>query len=93
MALNIYYDKDADLARLEGKTVALLGRKHPFPVQRVLELDRWYDSGAYQAVIDGDYPRRDSDPETSAWKAISPTVSVSSSPYTGPMVKSASVSE
>ena len=25
MALNIYYDKDADLARLAGKTVAILG--------------------------------------------------------------------
>jgi ketol-acid reductoisomerase len=25
MALNIYYDKDADLARLEGKTVAIVG--------------------------------------------------------------------
>ncbi len=25
MALNIYYDKDADLARLEGKTVAVIG--------------------------------------------------------------------
>jgi ketol-acid reductoisomerase len=25
MALNIYYDKDADLARLEGKTVAVVG--------------------------------------------------------------------
>ena len=25
MALNIYYDKDADLDRLKGKTVAILG--------------------------------------------------------------------
>jgi ketol-acid reductoisomerase len=25
MALNIYYDKDADLARLEGKTIAIIG--------------------------------------------------------------------
>ena len=25
MALNIYYDKDADLGRLEGKTVAIIG--------------------------------------------------------------------
>ena len=25
MALNIFYDKDADLARLEGKTVAVIG--------------------------------------------------------------------
>ena len=25
MALNTYYDKDADLARLEGKTVAIIG--------------------------------------------------------------------
>ena len=25
MALNIYYDKDADLGRLDGKTVAVIG--------------------------------------------------------------------
>ena len=25
MALNIYYDKDADLGRLDGKTVAVVG--------------------------------------------------------------------
>ncbi len=25
MALNIYYDKDADLGRLSGKTVAIIG--------------------------------------------------------------------
>ena len=25
MALNIYYDKDADLGRLEGRTVAVIG--------------------------------------------------------------------
>ena len=25
MALNIYYDKDADLSRLSGRTVAIMG--------------------------------------------------------------------
>jgi Zn-dependent protease with chaperone function len=53
------------------KLLALLGRRHPFPVQRVLELDRWIDSGDYQTILDGAYPRREDDPvdgAVAAWR-------------------------
>ena len=40
------------------KFMATLGRSHPFPVVRVAELRRWIDSGAYQAIVAGDYVRR-----------------------------------
>jgi Zn-dependent protease with chaperone function len=45
------------------KTMALLGRRHPFPVQRIRELDAWIDAGEYQQIIDGNYPLRVDDPE------------------------------
>jgi Zn-dependent protease with chaperone function len=51
------------------KTLALLGRSHPFPVQRLKELDLWIASGDYQKIIDGDYPRREDDPKESPWGA------------------------
>ncbi len=51
------------------KTLALLGRSHPFPVQRMKELDLWLESGAYQRVLEGDYPRREDDPKESSWRA------------------------
>jgi Zn-dependent protease with chaperone function len=47
------------------KTMALLGRRHPFPVQRIRELDAWIESGEYQAVLDGEYPLAADDPEES----------------------------
>ncbi len=51
------------------KVLALLGRRHPFPVQRLKEIDRWVDSGAYQAILDGDYPKREDDAQDSTWDA------------------------
>ncbi len=51
------------------KTMALLGRSHPFPVQRIKELDLWVESGEYQRVLDGEYPKREDDPKESAWGA------------------------
>ncbi len=41
------------------KFMSTLGRSHPFPVVRVAELRRWVDSGAYDAIIGGDYANRD----------------------------------
>lgn len=34
---------------------------HPVPVSRAAQLRRWIDSGAYGAVLAGDYPRREDD--------------------------------
>lgn len=63
------YEEDGGMLDAVLKTLALLGRRHPFPVQRIKELDAWIASGAYQAVLDGDYPRRQDDPQESAWDA------------------------
>lgn len=45
------------------KTLTLLNRTQPFPVLRMREVDRWLESGAYDRVLGGDYPRRSDDPE------------------------------
>ena len=53
------------------KLLAVLGQRHPFPVQRFLEVDRWIESGDYQTILDGRYPLRADDPKESsfaAWK-------------------------
>ncbi len=47
------------------KLVLLLGQSHPFPVLRVAELGRWVESGGYDQILRGDYPRRDQAPRTS----------------------------
>lgn len=49
------------------KTLALLNRRHPFPVQRMGELDRWIESGAYEEILTGQYPLREDDREESTW--------------------------
>ena len=51
------------------KTLALLGRSHPFPVQRLKELDLWVESGAYQRILDGEYAKREDDPKENPWGA------------------------
>lgn len=63
------YEEDASVLDSMVKTLALLSRRHPFPVQRMREVDRWLESGAYAAVLAGEYPRRQDDPESSAWAA------------------------
>jgi len=63
------YEEEGGALDAVIKTLTLLGRRHPFPVQRIKELDAWIESGAYQRVLDGDYPRRQDDPESSAWDA------------------------
>jgi Zn-dependent protease with chaperone function len=55
------YDRTGDIRESLLKLMMLLGRTHPFPVARAAELRRWTDSGAYQRILAGDYPRRDDD--------------------------------
>ena len=52
------------------KLLNLLGRTHPFPVLRLAELQRWIDSGAYEAVLAGDYPRRDGEADASIYEEL-----------------------
>ena len=42
---------------------------HPFAVVRATELRRWIDTGAYTAVLGGDYPRRADDDSASLSEA------------------------
>src|SRR5580700_8926573 len=51
------YDAVPDLRDSILKILQLQGNTHPFAVVRFAEIDHWYSSGAYQRILDGDYPR------------------------------------
>ena len=55
------YDAVPDLRDSLLKILQLQGNTHPFAVVRFAEIDHWYASGAYQRILNGDYPRRDGD--------------------------------
>jgi Zn-dependent protease with chaperone function len=59
------YDGDVDARDGVLKLLSLMGRTHPFSVVRFAELDHWLAEGHYQRILDGDYPRRSEDKETS----------------------------
>ncbi|MDQ3388377.1 MAG: M48 family metallopeptidase, partial [Gemmatimonadota bacterium] len=52
------YRAEGDLADQLFKVLNLLGADHPFPVLRVAELRRWYESGEYDRILRGEYRRR-----------------------------------
>jgi Zn-dependent protease with chaperone function len=47
-----------------------LGNTHPFAVVRFAELDRWVSEEEYEAILGGDYPRREDDPQASVSEEI-----------------------
>ena len=55
------YDAVPDLRDSLLKLLQLQGQTHPFAVVRFAELDHWAQSGAYERILGGDYPRRDDD--------------------------------
>jgi Zn-dependent protease with chaperone function len=55
------YEGSGDLRDGVLKLLNTEKASHPFAVVRAAELRRWVDSGEYQRVIDGDYPRREDD--------------------------------
>jgi Zn-dependent protease with chaperone function len=59
------YDAQGDLRNGALKLLSLQGQLHPFAVLRAAELRKWVDSGAYAAILAGDYPRRGSEGEAS----------------------------
>ena len=59
------YDAVADVRDSVIKLLMLLGTTHPFAVVRFAELDRWVSEGEYEAILDGDYPRREDDQDAS----------------------------
>lgn len=52
------YRATGDLADQVFKVLNLLGADHPFPVLRVAELRDWFESGAYERIVGGEYQRR-----------------------------------
>ncbi len=57
------YRQDGGLLDSVYKVLNLLGATHPFAVVRVAELRDWIDSGAYERILSGDYPRRGAEDE------------------------------
>ncbi|HEX6747024.1 MAG TPA: M48 family metallopeptidase [Longimicrobium sp.] len=55
------YRETGDLADQVYKVLILLGMTHPFPVLRVAEQRNWFESGAYERIMAGDYLRRGED--------------------------------
>ncbi len=52
------YREGGDVADQVFKVLNLLGRTHPFHVLRVAELRDWIESGDYDRIVRGEYPRR-----------------------------------
>ena len=52
------------------KVVNLMGRTHPFPVLRIREIRRWVESGEYEAILSGDYERRNADDKASVYDEV-----------------------
>ncbi len=59
------YERSGDLRDSVLKILLVAFRSHPMPVARAAEIRKWIDSGAYQRILAGDYPRRDGDADAS----------------------------
>ena len=55
------YAETEDLRDSVLKLLLTESRSHPFAVVRARELRSWVDSGAYTAILGGDYPSREDD--------------------------------
>jgi len=64
------YDAVADVRESIIKLLQLIGNSHPFAVVRFAELDRWVSEGDYEAILDGDYPRREDDADASVREEV-----------------------
>ena len=57
------YREGGDVADQVFKILNLLGSTHPFYVLRVSELRAWIETGDYDRIVRGEYPRR-GDPDS-----------------------------
>jgi Zn-dependent protease with chaperone function len=55
------YERAGDIRDSILKLLLVAFRSHPMPVARAAEIRRWIDSGQYQQILAGDYPRREND--------------------------------
>lgn len=59
------YEKGGDLRDSVLKILNVLPRSHPFPTIRAAELKKWSETRDYQRIMDGHYPKRSEDKDTS----------------------------
>ncbi|MFP3991304.1 M48 family metallopeptidase [Streptomyces sp. E11-3] len=59
------YEAGGDLRDSVLKILNVLPRTHPFAAVRAAELKKWSETRDYQRIMDGHYPRRDEDQDTS----------------------------
>lgn len=59
------YEAGGDLRDSVLKILNMLPRSHPFTTVRAAELNRWAASRDHQRIMDGHYPRREEDKDTS----------------------------
>ncbi|MDQ7911486.1 M48 family metallopeptidase [Phytohabitans sp. ZYX-F-186] len=64
------YDGGGDIRDSLHKLRMTAWSTHPVPVARAAALRHWIDSGGYQRILDGDYPRRDDDGSASVTSEI-----------------------
>ncbi len=64
------YDAVPDVRDGLLKLLQLQGNTHPFAVVRFAELDRWVTDGSYGKILDGDYPRRGDDGDSSVTEDV-----------------------
>ena len=60
-----YREKASAFDRI-SRLLSDLNLSHPMSVQRVHELITWVESGAYDRIVSGDYPRRGEEPDVRA---------------------------
>ncbi|MET7637895.1 M48 family metallopeptidase [Streptomyces sp. NPDC005438] len=73
-----YEKANGDLRDSVLKIMNVLPRSHPFAAVRASELRKWSTSRDYQRIMDGHYPRRSEDKDTS----LSDSIKESASHYT-----------
>lgn len=59
------YESSGDLRDSVLKIMNMLPRTHPFTTVRAAELKKWSEHRDFQRIMDGHYPRRDEDKDTS----------------------------
>jgi len=64
------YEAGGDLRDSVLKIMNVLPRSHPFTTVRAAELKKWGESRDFQRIMDGHYPQRSEDTETSVTDSI-----------------------
>ncbi|MER8235964.1 M48 family metallopeptidase [Streptomyces sp. NPDC094049] len=64
------YEKAGDLRDSVLKILNVLPRTHPFTTVRAAELKKWAESRDFQRIMDGHYPKRTEDKDTSVTDAF-----------------------